>query len=150
MNPYDPRKAAQVWQRVRENPAPEPEREENWQTLVQESLAAAAAYQALARQLPDRRQLLLQMSREARSRAACLRGICRLAQGSAPSLEPLPPPRERPGALLRKCYSRCLRCQQEYDRNSRHPEYGPACRRLADREREDCQRLLEMLGTLAE
>ncbi len=148
MNPYDPQKAARVWQRVQDTQASP--QEDNWPALVQDALGAAAAYQSLARQLPKQAQLLQRLSREARNSGACLRGICLLAQDSAPLLRVPAAPRERAETLLRKCYARAMNRAQAYSRRAGGGEYGPVLQRLADQEQEHGQRLLEVLGALGQ
>lgn len=151
MKPYDPQKAAQVWQRVRaqQPEAPQTPRDLNLSALIMEELSMAAAYQQLARQLNARQSAALQrLSREELAHAACLKGICILVTGEAPAVQT--PATEKDALLLalRKCCGREMRSLRDYESRVSDPEYGPVFRRLAEQEWEHCRTLLELIGSL--
>lgn len=110
---------------------------------------AATAYIQLARQLRGREAAALELlAREARGRAACLEGICVLVTGEVPDVAV---PVSEPGpaaALLRKCYARAMRVLVTYEARSQDLEYGPVFNRLAAQQRDQCRKILELIGTV--
>ena len=148
MNPYDPQKAARVWQRV-QTQQQESRPEGDLQALMMEKRHTAAIYAQLARQLPGKESPILQrLHREEQSHTACLRGICTLIAGDAPIVPTPPIPKDPPELTLRKCYAREMRSLKEYESRMSDPEYGPVFARLAEQEREHCRAVLELIGGL--
>ena len=129
MNKIDQQKAARVWQRVQDSkPAPTPPRLDNLQELIMNEWEAAATYQQLARQLPQKEAAVLQrLSREEHHHGACLRGMYALVTGEKCEVHsPSAPKEARAG----------------------DPEYGHVFARIAQQEQEHCMALLSLIGSL--
>ena len=148
MENIDPQKAARVWQRVRG------EQSQGLDTTALSAMIAgewtdAATYLLLSRQLSGKDAALIhQLYAQERANLACLKGIYILSTGEQPSIpvqQPSPAPVD---ALLRRCYSREIRCAALYEEKSTDPEYGPVFAQLAQQERRHCQMLAELIGRL--
>lgn len=114
--------------------------------LAEETMAEACL--ELARQVPGREPVLRQVARQARGHVACLEGICVLVTGEAPALRA---PRQEAGQVLpglRRCYGLAMRTLVTYEARSNDREYGPVFARLADQQRDQCRRILEIIGAL--
>ena len=151
MNPYDPQKAARVWQRVQAAPAPEQKdcREDNLKELILNEWASAATYAQLARQLQPKEGAVLQrLSREEHAHGACLRGMYNLKSGEKCPVH-MPKLAEEPAEMtLRRCYGLEMRTLKAYEAKCDDPEYGHVFARLAEQEREHCVALLGVIGRL--
>ena len=150
MNTIDQQKAARVWQRVQEsNPTPKPERLDNLQELILNEWTAAATYQQLSRQLPQKEAAVLQrLSREEHGHGACLRGMYALVTGEKCALHTQQLNKEPVERVLRRCYGLEMRSLKEYEAKREDPEYGHIFARLAEQEREHCMALLEVIGAI--
>ena len=148
MDTIDNKKAAQVWQRVTGNNLPIRNSGELLE-LITEEWADAATYLQLSRQFQGKESgILRRMSEQEQAHTACLKGIYTLLNGSPPKVRTLGPLQEPPMQVLRRCYGREMRCLAQYEARSTDPEYGPVFDRMADRTREHCCTLLDLLGTL--
>ena len=146
MNTIDPQKAAQVWQRVRGN-ARLSDRE--LITLISNAWTTGATYLKLSRQMQGKENAALRhLYGEQLAHVACLKGIYTLITGTRPSVKAAPLPYQDPEAILRRCYGRQMQALADYESKSEDPEYGPVFARLADRERDHCRTLLELIGNL--
>ena len=149
MNPYDPQKAARVWQRVHSAQPEAPRQEENLKELIMNEWIAASTYARLARQLGQKEgQLLQRLSREEHAHGACLRGIYSLKTGEKCALKALKIENEPPELTLRRCYGMEMRSLKEYEAKCEDPEYGHVYAKLAEQEREHCVALLGIIGGL--
>ena len=150
MDTIDQQKAARVWQRVRENePAQKPERLDNLQELILNEWTAAATYQQLSRQLPQKEAAVLQrLSREEHGHGACLRGMYALVTGEKCALHAQQLGKEPVERVLRRCYALEMRSLKEYEAKRDDPEYGHIFTRLAEQEREHCMALLGVIGAI--
>ena len=150
MNTIDQQKAARVWQRVQENkPAPKPDRLDDLQELIMNEWIAAATYQQLARQMPQKEAAVLQrLSREEHSHGACLRGMYSLMTGEKCEVHNPQMSREPVERTLRRCYGLEMRSLKAYEAKCDHPEYGHVFARIAEQEREHCMALLGLIGRL--
>ncbi len=150
MNTIDQQKAARVWQRVQENkPEQKTERLENLQELIMNEWVAAATYQQLARQLPQKEAAVLQrLAREEHNHGACLRGMYSLFTGEKYAVHSRQVGKEPMERTLRRCYGLEMRSLKEYEAKSTDPEYGHIFARLADQEREHCMALLGVIGAV--
>ena len=150
MDTIDQQKAARVWQRVRENePAQKPERLDNLQELILNEWTAAATYQQLSRQLPQKEAAVLQrLSREEHGHGACLRGMYALVTGEKCALHAQQLGKEPVERVLRRCYALEMRSLKEYEAKRDDPEYGHIFARLAEQEREHCMALLGVIGAI--
>lgn len=150
MNTIDQQKAARVWQRVQESkPAPTPDRLDNLQELIMNEWTAAATYQQLSRQLPQKEAAVLQrLAREEHNHGACLRGMYALVTGEKCALLNRQMAKEPAERILRRCYALEMRSLKEYEAKSADPEYGHIFARLAEQEREHCVALLGVIGAI--
>ena len=151
MASIDPELAARVWQRVR--PGEEPPREPAQKTALSALIAREQEQAELFRQLSARttgqQGLFALLFRQARGRAACLRGIELLRGGGGHAPAPAKPWEDRPmTAILGSCYGRSLEAMAEYDVRADDPEYGAVFAGLAKQVREQCRTILEILGEL--
>lgn len=109
----------------------------------------ASGYRTLAGTLTGRGKELARELYEGESRIfASLRGLGILSGGGEEVLKTWNPARESPRKLLEKCYHRTRRCQIEYMARSAEGEWGVVFQILADRAREQCARITELLGSL--
>lgn len=149
MKEYDPQKAARVWQRVQneKQDTAQPQRNDNLQALIMEHLQLSAMYLQLSRQLTGTESAaLMRLAREARTQAACLKGLCVLIMEQSPQVRIAPVPKSASDALLRRCYGQELRLLKEYENRRTDAEYGPVFERMAQRAREHCCAVLELMG----
>ena len=151
---YDPKKAAEVWQRVQSaSPAPpdppEPSDPSDLLPMIAEEWADAVTYLHLSRRFQGRQSAALrQMAQQEQAHAACLRGIYTLLTGQQPALRTPPASQEDPKTLLRRCYSREVRCLAAYQARAADPAHGHVFSRLAQQEQAHCHMLLELLGSI--
>ena len=150
MNQIDQHKAARVWQRVQDSkPAPTPARLENLQELIMNEWEAAATYQQLARQVPQKEAAILQrLSREEHHHGACLRGMYALITGEKCEVHTAAAGKEPVVRTLRRCYGLEMRSLKEYEARISDPEYGHVFARIAQQEQEHCMALLGLIGSL--
>ena len=147
MESIDEQKARQVWQRVHGTARPHID-PTALIPLIAEETAEAAICLRLAKRLGGRGGPLLQIARQSRQNAGCMRGICAIVNGKPPAT-PVPPLREEPPqTALRKCYVNSLSKQQTYDSFSTDPDYGPVFAKMAATTRAQCAALLELIGKL--
>ena len=148
MNTIDQQKAARVWQRVQESkPEPRQDRLEDLQELIMNEWTAAATYQQLARQLPQKEAAVLQrLAREEHGHGACLRGMYSLITGEKCEIHNPKLPPEPVERTLRRCYGLEMRSLKAYEAKAGHPEYGHVFARIAEQEREHCMALLGLIG----
>lgn len=150
MNHYDPKKAAQVWQRVQqrtEEAAVSPEL--NLQELIWGEQYCAAVYAQLARQLPGRSATILrQLFQQSQDHLACLKGVQFLLSGDVLSLSSIQAPRDPPGIALKKAYARESQLLRSTESLSIPKEYTPVFALLATEKRSHCKQLAILLGNL--
>ncbi len=145
METIDPTKAARVWQRVQGTGQ---NREQGLGELIAGEWADGAVFLQLSRRTTGKKSnRLRQLAESCQSHAACLKGIYTLLTGERPQIQTVPLPKEKMDITLRRCYGRQMRCLAAYEARSNDPEYGPVFARLADRERDNCRTLLELMGT---
>lgn len=145
MNTIDPQQAARVWQRVR---GEDRLSEGQLQSMVCDAVTREAAYLNLSRQLPGKSALLRSLYTGQQAHTACLKGIYTLITGNHPKVEAIPVPGRSPEAILRRLYGDSMRALADYEAKIADPEYGPVFARLADREKESCRTILELIGWL--
>ena len=146
MEHIDPRTAANVWQRVQGAPnlptLPSP------QALVLREHKELAAYQRLAKQLPDQNRVISRLAESTQQDLACLRGIVLLQEKPLPTLPAANPVLEPPAVTLRKCYGTALSLAGIYDDLSADREYGCVYGEMAQHKRDNCCKILQLLGSL--
>lgn len=148
MEKIDPAKAARVWERVQAT-SNSVSREQGLLELIAQEWTDANLYLQLSRRFQGKESATLRrMYEDEQSHCACLKGIYTLLTGTHPTVKATPPAAEEPEPLLRRCYGREMRCLAQYEARSADPEYGQVFARLADREREHCRMVLELLGNL--
>lgn len=147
MENYDAEMAQRVWQRVRGEQSL-PAGPANLQGLIAAEAEAAAAYTRLARQLPDKAGRLHQMAEDSRRHGACLRGIRYLCTGDRVTAKLLPARQETTETALRRCYGQSLRSATEYHSRTDDQQYGHVFAAMADKKREHCRTLLEIIGSV--
>ena len=142
---------ARVWQRVhnKEQESATPPCSESLPALILEQLQLSTVYQQLARQAGGQNgAAYMRLARQSRMQAVCLKGIVTLMNGHIPAPAVTPTQTSQPETLLRRCYGKELRLLKAYEGRHGDPEYGPVFDRMADRTREHCCTLLELIGTL--
>ncbi len=133
-----------IWQRVRNDAPPVTE---GLPGLAAGALARAALYAALARQMQGPgRSILLQLQEEEQHCARCMKGVYRMATGTAMQVASVPPTYEKNEAALRKCYGQSLKTLAACDSRAYDPEYGPVFGMLASKMRGNCCKLAELMG----
>lgn len=114
--------------------------------LAEETMADTCS--RLARELPGQASVLRQLAQDARGHVACLEGICVLVTGEVPDIRT---PAPEVGAVLptlRRCYGTAMRTLVTYEARSSDREYGPVFNRLAAQQRDQCRKLLELIGAV--
>ena len=139
-----------VWQRVQgKTEGAASTLPEGLPALIMEQLQLSSIYGQLSRQAGGQSGgTYMRLSRESRMQAVCLKGIVILMNGHAPSPAAAPVQAMQPDILLRRCYGAELRLLKAYESRCGDPEYGPVLNRMADRSRDHCCTLLELIGTL--
>lgn len=146
METYDSAKAARVWQRV-QGEAEEAPRHQGLLQLISEEYTAAAQYLALSRRFRGRQvQQLQKMAEEARSNAACIKGIYVLLTGERPVVKASARTLDTVDAALRRCYGDLLRRMEAYKARSVDPEYGCIYAKLAVDTLNRSYHILALLG----
>ena len=140
MKQYDPLKAAQVWQRVQNQPSTR-SGPENLAALIMTQWETAA----FCRRMPE--PAMKHISQTAQRHIQCLKGIQHLATGRPAEVRTPAVEVDLSPAGLRKCYGKMLRCLGEYEKRCDDPEYGPVFRNLAREQRDCCCKLLEFIGS---
>ncbi len=150
MKELDPQKAARVWQRVqRENQAQEPRQGDHLPALIMEQQQLSAAYLHLSRQVPGKDgSVFVRLARESKAQAVCLKGILTLMAGQSPMVGAAPAQISASDVMLRRCYGQELRLQKEYEGRKGDAEYGPVFDRMAQRSREHCCAVAELIGAM--
>ena len=145
MYQMDAQTEARVWERVRGEGSAPPDAGA-FPGLLLEELQAAAALQLLSRRFQGRERMLLQrMVREEQEHAACLRGICRLVNGSTPACRAPAAEDTSTEILLRRCYAGKMRALAAYESRC-SGEYAPAFAAMAAQERQHACLLLQLMG----
>ena len=149
---YDKELAARVWKRVQGTSAPPPQVQDPagglWEMILAEWQDGVLYQQLAGRFTGQRRQMLLQMAKQDRAHADCLKGVYVLITGKMPQIRQVKPETGPINALLRNCYGRKMQTLARYEAKSDDPQYGQVVRDLAAQERQHCRWLLELLGTV--
>lgn len=146
MNTIDPQKAAQVWQRVR---GVDRLTDRQLQAMISQAWTRAATYLTLSRQLQGEESAILRrLYTQQQAHTACLKGIYTLITGTHPTVKALPETGQQPEAVLRRLYGKSMQALAEYESRTSDPEYGPVFARLAEREKDHCRTVLELIGNL--
>ena len=146
MNTIDPQKAARVWQRVQGNVQLS---DRALTAMISAAWTTASTYLKLSRQFQGKESAMLrQLSEGEQAHIACLKGIYTLITGAHPAVRALPLTGQDPEAILRQCYGKTMQILADYENRAADPEYGPVFARLADREKDHCRALLEIIGNL--
>ena len=148
---YDTRKEARVWQRVQSEKAETPPapQGDHLPAMIMEQMQLSAVYLQLSRLLQGRDgAVFVRLAREARAQAVCIKGIVVLVTGQSPQIAAVPVQIGNVDAVLRSCYGKELRLLKAYENRCAEAEYGPVFTRLAERGREHCCTLLELIGKL--
>ena len=147
MKESDIQKEVRVWQRVRQEAQAAPQLRENLQGLIMEQTQLAAAYLQLSHRTGGvEATTLMRLSRQSRAQAACLKGVYALIAEGESEARIVPAQKGTKEALLRRCYGQELRLLQSYEKYSTDPEYGPVFERMAQRAREHCCLVMELIG----
>ena len=144
MQTYDPQKAARVWNRVQGH-----SEMENLPELIGQEWLDAVTYLTLSRRFQGRdSQLLRQLAQQEQDHVACLRGLYTLQNGRRPAVSTPQIPKEDTEQLLRRSYGSHMHRLARYEAKKADPEYGQIFSRLADQERDQCQKILAFLGRM--
>lgn len=135
-----------VWSRVQSREsaaAPNSVQPEEAYGLVWENLGA---YAALRQQLSGKPgEAVRKLFERQQQTAACLRGMYRL-QGRDVRFSPSPASDRSAARLLEGCFYREQRLERAFSSRREDARFGPVYAALADRAKENCCRLLELLG----
>jgi len=146
MNTIDPQKAARVWQRVQGN-AQLSDRE--LLTMITREWTDSATFLQLSRKFSGQESAALrQLYEQTQAHVACLKGMYTLITGTRPAVKATPLTGQHPQNILRRCYGRQMQALADYEAKAADKEYGPVFARLAEREKDHCRTLLELLGNL--
>lgn len=145
MENKDHRTEQQVWQRVRASREEPPK--EDLRQLQREAMELAAVYRSLTSQMTGKQQALLKrLYAGEKANGEALAGIARLSRLGGESLKFWQPGKEDSRRLLERCYHRTRRCTIEYLARSAEGEFGVVFEKLANREKEHCCLIAEVLG----
>ena len=135
-----------VWQRVLAQP--EQVKGEDLYPVILSAREQAGAYRYLMEKVTGgNRELLHKLHANQERTVDCLKGI-RLLQGNPVKEKPMQTMKELTEKMMKKCYYRACRAVEEYTSRSVCSEYGEVFRKLADRERENCVMIAEVMGRL--
>ena len=151
MKEMDTQKEIRVWQRVKNEArtVSSPQVCDNLQTLIMEQMQVAAAYLQLShRTVSVEATALMRLARQSRAQTACLKGLNILITEKGSEAQIIPAQKGTVEALLRWCYGQELRLIKSYENHRMDPEYGPVFERMAQRSREHCCLVLELMGGL--
>lgn len=136
----------QVWQRVFAQPQTPSGREDVY-LLILSAMELSAGYRRLAGILTgEDRERMKRLWKGEEANTACLRGIHRLSGGTEEPVKPLSAPNEPVRKALEKSYYKTRRAVTEYTARLADPEFGMVFQKMADRERDHCAILAELLG----
>lgn len=144
-------KEARVWQRVQqEKQTPRPQSYgDHLPALIMEQLQLSASYLQLARQFSGRDGAeFMRLAREAKTQAVCLKGILTLMTDQSTEIMGVPPQISAVDVALRRCYGKELQLLKACENHRNDTEYGPVFERMAQRGRDHCCVLLELIGKL--
>ena len=142
-------KETRVWQRVQQDKqtALSQSRSDHLPALIMEQLQLSAAYLQLARQFSGKEGAeFVRLAREAKAQAVCMKGILTLMTDQSPEIVGIPPQFSAVDITLRRCYGKELQLLKECENRRTDAEYGPVFERMAQRGREHCCMLLELIG----
>ena len=143
MQSFDAQKAARVWDRVQGNGA------DGLPELIGMEWLDAMTYIQLSKRFQGRdSQLLRQLAQQEQDHAACLRGIYHLLTGGRPVVSTPTVLQENTENLLRRSYGSHMHRLARYEARKNDPQYGQIFSRLADQERDQCQKLLALFGRM--
>ena len=135
-----------IWQRVKGETPPVTE---GLPALAAGLLASTALYAVLARQMQGPgRSILQHLQEEEQHCIRCLKGVYRMATGTAMQVASVPPSFEHTETALRKCYGQTLKSLAACDSRAYDPEYGPVFGMLATKMRAHCCKLAELMSLL--
>lgn len=133
-----------IWPRVKQEAPPVTD---GLPGLAASALARAALYATLARQMQGPgRSILQQLQEEEQHCARCLKGIYRMAAGTAMQVASVPLTYEKTEAALRKCYGQTLKALAACDSRAFDAEYGPVFVILSSKMRSNCCKLTELMS----
>ncbi len=145
MEKFDEQLENRVWQRIHGDVPGT-----SLQTLMAAERSSAAVFLRLARLSQGEQKAALRQLFETEQRhARILNGMHVALSGKALSVRTAPPAADPPMTALRKCYAAALRTAAEYERRGTDPDHGCVFREMARQEREQCRRILEILGDLS-
>lgn len=135
-----------IWQRVRQPQLPVTE---TLQSVVASVLLNATVYSGLMRQLQgEQRELVMQLRRMQTETARCLKGIYRMATGSAMQVSAGSCTVETLEGALRANFGRSLKALEYFENCCSDREYGAVFAGLAQSERQHCRKLAEAMGIM--
>lgn len=142
MGHISPHRERQIWQRVSQAAPPSREEVRPWMLAAME---AAAGYRQLAQSAGGRRkEQLLRLAEGEENAAACLRGMLTAAGGK--SIPAALPPRKGSGGLFLRL-RQCRESYRFYAGSAADPEYGAVFQHLAQRQGEQLELLLILMGS---
>lgn len=137
-----------VWQRVLAQQGPEMERMD-LRPMMLEALETAETYRRLMAKAAGREKEILRRLYEGEmANISCLKGMSALSGTPVEKLKPLPGSKEPGRKGLERCYHRSRRALTEYTARSAESEFGVVFHRMAERERDLCGMVAELLGGL--
>lgn len=136
----------QVWQRVFAQLQAQPG-QEDLRMLALSAMELAAGHRLLTGLLTgSAREQAVRLWEEELANIACLKGMQRLSGGAEVTGRMPNAPKEPARRLLEKSYHRTRRAVTEYTARLADPEFGAVFQKMADREREHCAVIAELLG----
>lgn len=146
---YDPKIAAQVWERV-QSPPTAAEDTHFLTAMISEIQADAAAFRQLSGKVSSSQATLLrQLIQQEQSQLHCLKGMYTLITGEKAPTVPPAAAKDPPQITLRRCYGRMLRRLGQYETRRNDVQYGHVYRILARDTQSHCHALLQLLGAIA-
>lgn len=150
MEKIDQALQSKVWQRVQNRDMPDLPAlgKDNLKPLLLTAQENQQVYQTVSRQLPGKEgEKIRKLQMESRNCIACMKGICRI-WGEPVKVPQLPVEKEPVKRALMKCYHRENKLRTEWEHRTTDPEYGAIYTHLAQRAREHCVAVMEVLGSL--
>lgn len=140
----DPNLETQVWRRIAGQP--QPDRRELWPLLLA-AWEQAVTFRHLTELLSGKnRERMKALTERALRSVNALKGIMALSGQPVEGLRPQPIPKESARRLLEQSFRRCGQLLTEYAARAIDPAFGTVYQGLADRERENCIEIIQLVG----
>ena len=146
---YNKEMANRVWQRVQAAQPSQslPNPQETLLQLIEWEWLTADCYGRITPRLSGQAAAIGKtLHSQKKEQVSCLKGLYILLTGVAPTVPAKPIAPEPVHAMLRRCYGLQMRCLAHYETKAQDAEHGVVYARLAAQNKEQCHKILALLG----